>query len=476
MNKKYLLLAGTALSAMVSATSAHAADTATVTDTSSNEVEVYTKGGADNTFATKTDVSTALGIIGANYATKGSVTDITKDGGTIDNKISAALSNYVVKDGVKQLSTNDFTNDYKNQLDGLSTTLSNYVEKDGVKQLSTNDFTNAYKNQLDGMSTTLSNYVVKDGVKQLSTNDFTNDYKNQLDGLSTTLSNYVQKDGSKQLSDENFTSAEKTKLAGLHNYDDTALDGRVTAIESNYVKSTDLNGYVQKDGSKVLSTNDFTDAYKNAIDGLGTTYATKTEVDNVDAKFADYTTTAKLQDASTDINAKSLKVNNKDVLTTDSTITHNKVSDWDEAVAAVKVDNATHADKADEATKLTGLTASIAELNVLKGMTASTDELNVLDGLTASTTELNYVDGVTSNIQDQFTDITKNGGTIDTKVSTAIAAAIDASGADTIAFNDGTNTGTAYKTSKVDSLLNDKQDNLVIGVSSCLLMDTDGKT
>lgn len=38
---------------------------------------------------------------------------------------------------------------------------------------------------------------------------------------------------------------------------------------------------------------------------------------------------------------------------------------------------------------LTGLTASVAELNKLDGVTASTAELNILDGLTASTADLN---------------------------------------------------------------------------------------
>lgn len=52
--------------------------------------------------------------------------------------------------------------------------------------------------------------------------------------------------------------------------------------------------------------------------------------------------------------------------------------------------------------KITDVTATAAEVNVLDGITASTAELNILDGVTASTTELNYVDGVTSNIQTQL--------------------------------------------------------------------------
>ena len=49
-----------------------------------------------------------------------------------------------------------------------------------------------------------------------------------------------------------------------------------------------------------------------------------------------------------------------------------------------------------------GVTANIAELNILDGVTATTAELNTLDGITASTAELNFVDGVTSNIQTQL--------------------------------------------------------------------------
>jgi len=51
---------------------------------------------------------------------------------------------------------------------------------------------------------------------------------------------------------------------------------------------------------------------------------------------------------------------------------------------------------------LDGVTATAAELNILDGATVTAAELNILDGATVSTTELNYVDGVTSNIQTQL--------------------------------------------------------------------------
>ncbi len=60
------------------------------------------------------------------------------------------------------------------------------------------------------------------------------------------------------------------------------------------------------------------------------------------------------------------------------------------------------AGNATTAVTLTGLTSSVAELNILDGVTATASELNALDGITASVTELNYTDGVTSAIQTQL--------------------------------------------------------------------------
>lgn len=46
---------------------------------------------------------------------------------------------------------------------------------------------------------------------------------------------------------------------------------------------------------------------------------------------------------------------------------------------------------------LSGLTASVAELNILDGATLSTAELNILDGVTATAAELNTLDGITAS-------------------------------------------------------------------------------
>ena len=58
--------------------------------------------------------------------------------------------------------------------------------------------------------------------------------------------------------------------------------------------------------------------------------------------------------------------------------------------------------------KITDVTASAAEVNVLDGITATTSELNILDGVTADATEINVLDGITAttselNIMDGVT-------------------------------------------------------------------------
>lgn len=67
--------------------------------------------------------------------------------------------------------------------------------------------------------------------------DLTEYYKkSEVDNL---LNNKVDKVEGKGLSTEDFTTELKNKLNSLKNYDDTALKGRITAIENDYIKSTD---------------------------------------------------------------------------------------------------------------------------------------------------------------------------------------------------------------------------------------------
>lgn len=92
-----------------------------------------------------------------------------------------------------------------------------------------------------------------------------------------------------------------------------------------------------------------------------------------------------------------------------------KITDVTATAAEVNIlDGATLS--TDELNILDGVTASTEEINILDGVTANKDEINILDGAEITTTELNALDGITSNVQSQLNDkVEKNdaitGGT-----------------------------------------------------------------
>lgn len=71
--------------------------------------------------------------------------------------------------------------------------------------------------------------------KGLSTNDFTDEYKEIIDDLEVDLSNKVDKIEGKGLSTNDFTNAEKTKLANLENYDDSDIIEDITELQGEIV-------------------------------------------------------------------------------------------------------------------------------------------------------------------------------------------------------------------------------------------------
>lgn len=93
-------------------------------------------------------------------------------------------------------------------------------------------------------------------------------------GGTIDLSNYVQKDGAKVLSTEDYTTAEKTKLAGIEADADVnaiesiKVDGSALTIDANKAVNIDLSGKVDKVAGKGLSTNDYTTAEKTKLAGI----------------------------------------------------------------------------------------------------------------------------------------------------------------------------------------------------------------
>ena len=148
--------------------------------------------------------------------------------------------------------------------------LNNKVDKASGKDLSTNDFTDAYKQQIDDNKTAIDtlngdstvvgsvDYKVANGVTEANT--YTD----------TECAKKVDKVSGKGLSTNDYTTEEKTKLANLENYDDTALANRVSANEDAITVlngDTTVNGSVDKKVATCLSdSKDYTDvSIQNAI-------------------------------------------------------------------------------------------------------------------------------------------------------------------------------------------------------------------
>ena len=80
---------------------------------------------------------------------------------------------------------------------------------------------------------------------------------------SSTLNNYVQKDGNKVLSDENFTSTEKTKLAGIES-------GAQVNVKSNWNESSSSSdAYIQNKPSTTRLQYIWNDNTTNTYDVVG---------------------------------------------------------------------------------------------------------------------------------------------------------------------------------------------------------------
>ena len=93
-------------------------------------------------------------------------------------------------------------------------------------------------------------------------------------GGNIDLGNYVEKDGAKVLSTNDFTNAYKTKLDGIEADADVNLiesvkvDGTALTIDANKAVNIDLSGKVDVVAGKGLSTNDYTTAEKTKLAGI----------------------------------------------------------------------------------------------------------------------------------------------------------------------------------------------------------------
>lgn len=163
--------------------------------------------------------------------------------------LAEALAGKADKVDGKGLSTEDFTTELKEKLEGLANVKSvdaNTLTVSSAGQLSV---TAVDKSIVTGLSDALDKKVDKEAGKGLSTNDLTDERATKLDALAT------------------IKSVEATQLA-------IGTDGKlsVTAIDNSLVTglSDALSKKVDKVDGYALSKNDFTDALKTKLDSLAT--------------------------------------------------------------------------------------------------------------------------------------------------------------------------------------------------------------
>jgi hypothetical protein len=148
--------------------------------------------------------------------------------------------------------------------------LNNKVDKVSGKGLSTNDFTDAYKQQIDDNKTAIDTLNGGSSVVGSVDSKVATAYSNATSYTDTECTKKVDKVSGKGLSTNDFTDELKTKLDNLENYDDTALGNRVTANENAITVlngDTTVNGSVDKKVATCLTdSKSYTDtSIQNAI-------------------------------------------------------------------------------------------------------------------------------------------------------------------------------------------------------------------
>ena len=148
--------------------------------------------------------------------------------------------------------------------------LNNKVDKVSGKGLSTNDFTDAYKQQIDDNKTAIETLNGNSTVVGSVDSKVATAYSNATSYTDTECAKKVDKVSGKGLSTNDFTDELKTKLNNLENYDDTALGNRVTANENAITVlngDTTVNGSVDKKVATCLTdSKSYTDtSIQNAI-------------------------------------------------------------------------------------------------------------------------------------------------------------------------------------------------------------------
>ena len=170
------------------------------------------------------------------------IADIATENAGLLETLNTAIGGKVDKVTGKGLSTNDFDNTYKGNVD--SNTSARHIHSNKtILDNTTASYTTADKNKLDGLSnyndsaikqdiTDLENNKVdKVSGKGLSTNDFTATYKSNVDSNTSARHSHSNKSVLDNTT-ASYTTEEKAKLSGLSNYDDTKVKNDIASLSN----------------------------------------------------------------------------------------------------------------------------------------------------------------------------------------------------------------------------------------------------
>lgn len=389
-------------------------------------------------------------------------------------ELNSGLDKKVDKVVGKQLSTNDFTDDYKSQVDLNTQNRHNHSNKavlDGTQE----SFTTVLKSKLDGVATGaqvnvietvevngtaqpvtsktvdisvptktselqndsdfatnasltsgLNTKVDKVTGKQLSTNDFTNDYKSKVDSNTSARHTHSNK-SVLDATTASFTTSDESKLNGIASgaqvnvIESIKVNGAAQAIsaksvninvptktsqlqnDSEFVTLSDLDesesgiieglaGKVDKVEGKGLSTNDFTNDYKSKVDSNTSARHTHSNKAILDATTASFTTAINNTINSKANSSEVVKITGNQTIEDTKTFTSSIIGNLSGTASRATADGNGNNIAATYATK-----AEISGLGGVKKLTLGNSQLVPSNGVVEWTVDYSSMGGIVAN-------------------------------------------------------------------------------
>lgn len=322
-----------------------------------------------------------------------------------------------IGDGILSLEELEFVGvdylEYSNNIDSINTEISKKVDKQDGKVLSTNDFTDALLSKLNGVDSGATKTIIDSNLDKNSANPIQNKIiAEKLEEIEENLGNKVSKEQNKVLSTNDFTNKYKqdiesnsTKLSDI----DEGAQVNQKAFSNFAIGSATISAESETDtfiitaGTNITLTPNVSDK-SLTISSLPLDTSLTNSGSAADAKTTGDRINANaqnIQSNATDISNLTSRVNT--ILNSDDT----SLDQLKEIVTYIK-NNKTLIEgiTTNKQDKITGAASTITSNNLTAGrvvITNSSGKIAVASEIT--TTELGYLNGVTSNIQTQFTSI-----------------------------------------------------------------------